>query len=186
MNKIEDCKEQVPDMVYKDLIEAFAKARLGKTPDGYHVKVKYLETKVFTHPLEISECNCTKCTCTEEDEDDECQRCYGEEENCENCEVASLVTFPRESIIYFEGKDWFGNRKEGDWSAKVKEFFENGCIKNAPIELDGTKIKFNAYGGHGHVNENVKVKKEGAYVWQKIRYNKLILLGIGEMSPVYE
>ena len=69
MNVIEESKEQVPDMVYKNLIESFAKARIEeiKTPIGYYMTIKYLENAVSPQPCELFHCSCEKCTCDDDD-----------------------------------------------------------------------------------------------------------------------
>jgi len=62
MNVIEESKEQVPDMVYKNLIESFAKARIEKKKEsrlhGWWVKITALKTSIRIFNMGKCECAC--------------------------------------------------------------------------------------------------------------------------------
>ena len=185
MNVIEESKEQVPDMVYKNLIESFAKARIEeiKTPIGYYMTIKYLENAVSPQPCELFHCSCEKCTCDDDDSDCEgenkCDWCKSrgddDDEICDKCEVPSFVFTCYRTVVYIskDQRDFerfcqgFDDEPlKGDWSDKLKEMLD--CCKGEPIKFDFTnKSRFSTRKfGHAWQNhKNVKVKQQGEYRW---------------------
>ena len=204
MNVIEESKEQVPDMVYKNLIESFAKARIEeiKTPIGYYMTIKYLENTVSPQPCELFYCSCEKCTCddghSDFDEENKCDWCKSrgdnDDEYCDKCEVPNFGFTCYRTVVYFSKdqrdlKCFMGGRDEpkGDWSDKLKEMLDR--CKGEPIKFELTnKSKFSTrkFGHAWQDHKNVKVKQKGRYRWCKVRYWEHVFLEVEKMSPVYE
>jgi len=198
MNKIEDSKEQVPDMVYKDLIEAFAKARVTevKTPDGYYVRMKLLKTKVCAEWETQDVCACNHCKCPDDiDEyEDPCEWCQKDlhGEHCMKCQKPLVYNIVKEKTVYIsKSHSHFESRAEfvprvGDWSESLKQFLNHDPIMGEPVTFRDGTVYFQSCGANCKDHTHVKVKQRGRTKNIPMIIKPYTLIGIVDMSPVYK
>ena len=180
MNVIEESKEQVPDMVYKNLIESFAKARIEKQPIGFWVKLKVLKTELWKDHRTQGDCDC----------DYEIH----EEEDCKNCYIPRLFQQGTWINVYFDDEDeefteYYKTQDETDCKIVLEKYlkknrgygFRYNSEKNnlvgfgkcwSPYALESDRRVY--YANKGKIEEF------------QIRFCEYFLLDIEHISPIYE